>query len=151
MQHINNSSLIFKRCYDRDIAFRDQIIEDFYLLHSICQDYPRIDILVVKGTRNVHICIINTGSMKSFPNNRPILSAVFIRSHLLIAFQDHSKIFLKFNPSTLDFQEDNCPIVHPLHSFRGYFKKLYGSEIVGSIMNDKSVCFLNEKFETYFV
>jgi hypothetical protein len=37
MEHINNSAMVFKRCYERDIAFHGEAIEDFFLMHTLNQ------------------------------------------------------------------------------------------------------------------
>jgi hypothetical protein len=97
----------------------------------------------LKASKNVHLCLINCGAIQSFPNTRNILSATFIKTHLLIAFEDKTKLFLRYNPASLNFQEDNCPFPHHIYHFQGYFKKLYGSEIVASILDEKTVCFVN--------
>lgn len=96
-------------------------------MHTLSQDYPRMDVLVIKTTRNLHICLLNTGSIQSLPNNRNILSSIFIKTHVLIIFEDKSRLFFRLDPSSLRFNEDNIPIANNLYNFRGHHKKLYGS------------------------
>jgi hypothetical protein len=110
------------------------MIEDFYLTYSLSQEYPRIDIIVLKGSSNLHIGLINKGIIQSFGINKHILGVAYIKNSLLISFQDRTRILLNFDPHTLGFQEAACPITHHLSNLKTYFKKVYNSEIAVGIL-----------------
>lgn len=84
MEHINNASMLFKRCYAKDIALQNEIIQDFYLTFTLTQDYPRLDILVIKGSNNVYVSLINKAKIQSFPIAKNILGVLFINNFLLV-------------------------------------------------------------------
>ena len=101
MEHINNSTMVFKRCYNKDIAFQNEAIRDFHLTFTLSSEYPRIDIMIIEGERTIHAALINKGIIHTLAPSKPITGVIFLNETLIISYQDRTKQFFKFDPRSL--------------------------------------------------
>lgn len=103
MEHINNSSMVFKRCINKDIAFQNEAIKDFHLTFTLSAEYPRIDIMIIEGERAIYAALINKGVIHAIAPSKPILGVIFLNDMLIVSYQDRTKQFFKFEPRSLSF------------------------------------------------
>ena len=68
-----------------------------------------------------------------------------LNNHVLITLSDKSKLFFSFDPNNNQFIEQACPIANNITSIKGSSKKYFGSECAIAVVDDKVVCFINEK------
>lgn len=103
MEHVNNSSMVFKRCFNKDIALGSEAIRDFHLTFTLSSEYPRIDIMIIEAEKAIYAAFINKGAIHIISPSKPIAGVIFLNETLIISYQDRTKKFYKFDPRSVSF------------------------------------------------
>lgn len=103
MEHVNNSSMVFKRCFSKDIAFQNEGIRDFHLAFTLSAEYPRIDIMIIEGERIIYAALINRGVIHTIAPSKPLQGVIFLNDTLIVSYQDRTKQFFRFDHRNLTF------------------------------------------------